>query len=643
MICALVLANLSVLSWPKKASADAVTPFTIDIIAELNTALTNSSTTSTSIATWKGVFTEVIKNALKIVAKKAMKKMTESTVNWINQGFEGKPLFLDDPESFFTKIGDDTIIETVNEIGDDLDNYPWGKELAQNKVREARTKKKSTTKGRIGVFDLNTRFNLNSPEEIERFYSDTRVGGWDGWTAMVNNPNNNAIGFDLALSNDLQKQTAQKTDNWEKSIQGMFLPTQECANPKGMTREEEDELREADDSAAYEAGRCKSWKDTTPSSLVASKISSALTSGDRQTELSMALGNSLSQVFNALLNNFIDKGLSALTTNITSPSAPGTPSDKWSFGGETFGFEQNDNWANGPDKIIVLDEFLDEVEISIDNINNRLPHIQEAIDTIKDLPNKSATLDSCLPGPNMHWESRLGREVRRNTKKLDKKANKNDETKAENALHALANLETSVDSFVNYINIRMAGELPNSFLMLDWFESLGDKQREAEDLNVKMRNDRENLARLKSIENSLKEISEPLDDTEKNTIKKLWPQFKVMEPKLPKEDDVIEAETTKDTADNWVKEVDDLTVKCMEERDVVENDYWKKYWPGKSEMEIFCADPIADSATRWNDNYVYPNLISVNASNVFNENDIDVNCNIVYYATFSDYYNPDEE
>jgi len=643
MICALVLANLSVLSWPKKASADAVTPFTIDIIAELNTALTNSSTTSTSIATWKGVFTEVIKNALKIVAKKAMKKMTESTVNWINQGFEGKPLFLDDPESFFTKIGDDTIIETVNEIGDDLDNYPWGKELAQNKVREARTKKKSTTKGRIGVFDLNTRFNLNSPEEIERFYSDTRVGGWDGWTAMVNNPNNNAIGFDLALSNDLQKQTAQKTDNWEKSIQGMFLPTQECANPKGMTREEEDELREADDSAAYEAGRCKSWKDTTPSSLVASKISSALTSGDRQTELSMALGNSLSQVFNALLNNFIDKGLSALTTNITSPSAPGTPSDKWSFGGETFGFEQNDNWANGPDKIIVLDEFLDEVEISIDNINNRLPHIQEAIDTIKDLSNKSATLDSCLPGPNMHWESRLGREVRRNTKKLDKKANKNDETKAENALHALANLETSVDSFVNYINIRMAGELPNSFLMLDWFESLGDKQREAEDLNVKMRNDRENLARLKSIENSLKEISEPLDDTEKNTIKKLWPQFKVMEPKLPKEDDVIEAETTKDTADNWVKEVDDLTVKCMEERDVVENDYWKKYWPGKSEMEIFCADPIADGATRWNDNYVYPNLISVNASNVFNENDIDVNCNIVYYATFSDYYNPDEE
>src|SRR3989344_2796044 len=568
-----------------------------DPLAELSTLITSFFTNSTSVGTWKDLFLEIGKNLLKVIAKKALKKITESTVNWANQGFEGKPLFLQNPDSFFTNIEHDEIKETVNEIGSDLERYPWGRGIAINKVRQARKESKSTTAGRIGVFDLNTRFNLNSPEEIERFYSDTRVGGWDGWTAMVNNPNNNAIGFDLALSNDLQKQTAQKTDNWEKSIQGMFLPTQECANPEGMTREDEDALREADDSAAYEAGRCKSWKDTTHSSLVASKISSALTSGDRQTELSMALGNSLSQVFNALLNNFIDKGLSALTTNITSPSAPGTPSDKWSFGGETFGFEQNDNWANGPDKIIVLDEFLDEVEISIDNINNRLPHIQEAIDTIKDLPNKSATLDSCLPGPNMHWESRLGREVRRNTKKLDKKANKNDETKAENALHALANLETSVDSFVNYINIRMAGELPNSFLMLDWFESLGDKQREAEDLNVKMRNDRENLARLKSIENSLKEISEPLDDTEKNTIKKLWPQFKVTEPKLPKEDDVIEAETTKDTADNWVKEVDDLTVKCMEERDVVENDYWKKYWPGKSEMEIFCADPIADGAT----------------------------------------------
>src|SRR3989338_2346808 len=286
---------------PSRAYAGIASGSTVfDPLAELSTLITSFFTNSTSVGTWKDLFLEIGKNLLKVIAKKALKKITESTVNWANQGFEGKPLFLQNPDSFFTNIEHDEIKETVNEIGSDLERYPWGRGIAINKVRQARKESKSTTAGRIGVFDLNTRFNLNSPEEIEQFYSDTRIGGWDGWTAMINNPNNNPIGFDLAVSNDLSKQEAQKTENWEKSIQGMFLPTQKCADPSDTTREMEDAARNSKDMVEYERVRCKRWEDTTPSSLVADKISSALTSGDRQSELSAALGSSLSQIFSTL-------------------------------------------------------------------------------------------------------------------------------------------------------------------------------------------------------------------------------------------------------------------------------------------------------------------------------------------------------
>src|SRR3989338_10865789 len=414
---------------PSRAYAGVASGSTVfDPLAELSTLITSFFTSSTSVGTWKDLFLEIGKNLLKVIAKKALKKITESTVNWANQGFEGKPLFLQNPDSFFTDIEHDEIKETVNEIGGDPVNFPWGRGIAINKVREARGKSKSTTKERIGVFDLDTRFDLNSPEEIEQFYSDTRIGGWDGWTAMINNPNNNPIGFDLAVSNDLNKQTAQKTENWEKSIQGMILPMQKCADPSDTTREMEDAARNSKDMVEYERVRCKRWEDTTPSSLVADKISSALTSGDRQSELSAALGSSLSQIFSTLLNTLIDKGLSALSTNTIADTFS---DDTWSFGGENFSTGPNDltstpsSWADET-KVINLDEFKKEVQDDIKNVNERINLTQQIVDIMETFPKKTMELDQCLPGPDMRWEMRFIKELKNSSKKLEKKAEKKD-------------------------------------------------------------------------------------------------------------------------------------------------------------------------------------------------------------------------
>jgi len=41
-----------------------------------------------------------------MIPKMIIQRMTASTVNWINSGFEGSPTYVTDPESYFTDIGD---------------------------------------------------------------------------------------------------------------------------------------------------------------------------------------------------------------------------------------------------------------------------------------------------------------------------------------------------------------------------------------------------------------------------------------------------------------------------------------------------------------------------------------------------------
>ena len=651
---------------PSRAYAGIASGSTVfDPLAELSTLITSFFTSSTSVGTWKDLFLEIGKNLLKVIAKKALKKITESTVNWANQGFEGKPLFLQNPDSFFTDIEHDEIKETVNEIGGDPVNFPWGRGIAINKVREARGKSKSTTKERIGVFDLDTRFDLNSPEEIEQFYSDTRIGGWDGWTAMINNPNNNPIGFDLAVSNDLNKQTDQKTENWEKSIQGMFLPTQECADPSGTTRKIEDDARNSGDMERYERERCKQWKDTTPSSLVADKISSALTSGDRQSELSAALGSSLSQIFSTLLNTLIDKGLSALSTNTIADTFS---DDTWSFGGENFSTGPNDltstpsSWADET-KVINLDEFKKEVQDDIKNVNERINLTQQIVDIMETFPKKTMELDQCLPGPDMRWEMRFIKELKNSSKKLEKKAEKKDGEKGQEAINALSNLETAAEAFVNYVKNFMLEGIENSVPIVDWLKAFGDKQRKLEDYKKRIITDREKLARLNSIKNSLDALTpdpntEELDDSEKEILFKQKSQHIVTKSKLPQDEDVAEAGVELEIAKDWNNNFITLTQTCDDNRVKKGLPSYKTFdftnskssisgWAYGSEREMSCNWPIENGDTKMNDRYIYPNQTPVNDNDVWSTTfgsdfDISIDCNDFYYSYLSDYSHPDE-
>src|SRR3989338_8596398 len=47
------------------------------------------------------------------IVNMVIERMAASTVKWINSGFKGSPAYVTDPESYFTKIGDDLSVRYI--------------------------------------------------------------------------------------------------------------------------------------------------------------------------------------------------------------------------------------------------------------------------------------------------------------------------------------------------------------------------------------------------------------------------------------------------------------------------------------------------------------------------------------------------
>ena len=62
-----------------------------------------------------------------------LQKLTISTVNWINSGFDGKPSFVQDSGKFFKDIAKNEILQFGMEINNP-ELFPFGKIWMQNQA-----------------------------------------------------------------------------------------------------------------------------------------------------------------------------------------------------------------------------------------------------------------------------------------------------------------------------------------------------------------------------------------------------------------------------------------------------------------------------------------------------------------------------
>ena len=93
--------------------------------------VSQATTASTAVKTW---YQEILGQILRAIARKALQEITKSTVNWINSGFHGNPLYIENSSSFFEDIAKSEVKNLVDMFGYDSLKYPFGKSFALNTI-----------------------------------------------------------------------------------------------------------------------------------------------------------------------------------------------------------------------------------------------------------------------------------------------------------------------------------------------------------------------------------------------------------------------------------------------------------------------------------------------------------------------------
>lgn len=355
---------------PPHARAQGKVPV-MDLAAEMslktiagNTPVITTKTTLSALLQGKGWAQKLLELVLMTAAKAVLAKMTQATINWINSDFHGAPLFLENPESFFRDIAKSEVKRLVDMIGYDSFRFPFGKQTALNVIDSYKRQLADNAQYTLSKV-------INDPDLLVRYRNDFNYGGWNGFLINTQYPQNNYLGFNMIIQQNLASRlegTLVSPANKIKETlqQGMgFLSPQTCpTNPSynnGTNEFQRPSFKPTIDYVnpdytgkspaeidAYNANyntlvslERKRWAEdntcpgglvnTTPGSVAGNQIMMAMGSSFRQSELAMAMGNSLSAIFDALINHFLDKGLTALSSTVN----PGPGTDNWSYNGNT--------------------------------------------------------------------------------------------------------------------------------------------------------------------------------------------------------------------------------------------------------------------------------------------------------------------
>src|SRR3989344_4061498 len=350
----------------------------------------------TAAVTTKTWYEQILEQVLMAIARRALQEITKSTVNWINTGFHGAPLFIENPDSFFKDIAKSEVKTLVDMFGYDSVRFPYGRDFAINTINAY----KQTAENNL-AYSLSK--VMTDPVQLYNYQHNFNVGGWNAFLVNTQYPQNNYLGFQMLMNENLAgRVSSSPTSNnaitkvKETVQQGMgFLSPQVCpSNPEydktmanAWQRPSFDQTEfnkthpfkcnDIEDEDAYEtcaaiwnddlAVAKRDWADentcpgglvtTTPGAVVSNQITNALNIPANSTLQAMGLGNSLSTIFDALLNKFIGDGLNSLTSNKNYR----TPVDDWSYNGLTLGSPADDGsnstWDSGPDEEIILDKF----------------------------------------------------------------------------------------------------------------------------------------------------------------------------------------------------------------------------------------------------------------------------------------------
>lgn len=348
-----------------------------------------------------------LKSIGRMVTKLMLQKVTVSTVKWIQTGFDGKPAFLQNDGAFFTDIAKNEILQFGLEINNET-LFPFGKAfmIAQAEAFNSHFAQNAQ-------YSLNELIQNTTPEYSgESFNADFSAGGWNAWTALTSVPANNPLGFQLMASNELSKRLEgiykSKASEIRDKLQqaGGFLGDERCADPEGLTREE--------DNALIEAGEvqdiCKRWEYVTPGKMISEKATMALGYDSNNLLKSDDLNDAMAAILDALLSRFssdlMNKGFADFSSQGSDGSyilnVDGILTGADSQVEQDFSrFQLGTQWLQDHPNFNIR---TDVTQALIDEQRIYRTKLEDQSKILKDLNKTIFQLDYCIPGPHPGWE-----------------------------------------------------------------------------------------------------------------------------------------------------------------------------------------------------------------------------------------------
>ena len=401
-------------------------------------------------------------------AKKLLEKFTTQTINWIQGGFKGQPMYLRDPQSFFKDLANEEWAKITNTIAFDTENYPFGRDTMIALLRSE-----------LSTFEKNAQFTLRQAvptgDETD-FYRDIRIGGLNAFFAQTLLPQNNPVGFYEMTQQVIDRKTEGGDINNIMSIKeelnqsGGFLSQKICAisehesgeyiDPSkendGIFNEQDwkdirdDKNRTAEERDDAKKRICKIWETTTPGQTIANVLATTTTTNIRQAELIKDVNQSLAAIFDAALAKLAEMGLKALEGETDDTN--GTTINGGGYGQNIVGGSLQDtldgilndpNDPNGDGSPTSLGNnlyenlpyliFIQKKYAGIPDVDNPLPPapqyenedgvmvdlpgyedptplyggLRTNNDRLYDVVFSLQNLDVCIPGPHYGWEDEL--------------------------------------------------------------------------------------------------------------------------------------------------------------------------------------------------------------------------------------------
>lgn len=694
LLIILILLPAVLLSFPKKGYAiwgagDVGTNPVGDVSSAgtMTAALETAASTAEELALkLEDVAIAVGKELLKAVAKRVLAEITKSTINWINSGFHGAPLFLENPQSFFTDIAKSELKTIVDTYGYNSLLYPFGKQFALNAINSYKTQTATNAQYTLS--------NVMNSAQLVRYRNDFNYGGWNGFLINTQYPQNNYLGFNMIATEELARNLQGTSQNAAQKVQTLlqqgagFLSPQTCPtsiNPdynNGTNEFQKPSFQynvpmpdtptstadtDTDQQDAYGAALTKwnadrdaaktEWEakntclkkdgtsglvNTTPGSVASGLITKALGASQDEASYSAMMGNSLSAIFDALLNKFLGDGLNALASKIN----PAPVTDNWSYNGQTLGSSApagtNSTWNSGPDQPIVLNDFKKMVNDGIVSVTTELklmynddtnnPGLYQMFSKIWP---KAQELDACIPGPDiMGLQERMDAEYTRANKDVQDKASGGlfGGSQPDEADLISKELTFAMKLFKDWIDNKMMPELPSSLIYMDSVNNIKTLSQGMSELTNNRIAKNKALIRLQALKTNLNTITTQPDpgSAQDQVLVSIWKQYQAGSTDFSNTNTIESTRNKLSEAKDIYNNLVDSITSCSVERTAKgwsnpggPNSVFKS--SGKTEEALFCDLPIAGGYShplinpifKNSSGVTYPEIPLVNARNVF--------------------------